>query len=537
MSSRRAALSVMLLITALPAIRSAAQNQLPQQPAAEIPTIRVTSSLVFLDVTVVDKKGRPVVTGLTKDDFTITEDKKPQRIFSFEAPDSHPASKHSADDTPDGSGPATIFVLDLLNSSFEDYAFIRYSVQQYLEAQPNQLDSPAELMVIGNESLELIQGYTRSREDLLFAMKHLPEVLPYKHMIGAFSGDRSVQSIQALQQIALQNHSIPGRKNIIWVGRGGPGMDTVTFGSKTMQRLNDFLDRTTNMLVDARIAVFVIYPGLKPGKVEMSLSTGIANAVLGNDDPFAADINFGTFVNETGGKLFYNRNDVDALIGVSRKLGSEYYTLTYQPHEGDADGRFRRIRVTLRNPDLVAMTKAGYFAPNADASADPLQKTILNLAEAAEATIPFTDLDIKISQVERHPDTHTASFTLLLQSKNINWQPIDDGHSKVRLNLAAASLSGNLEVLASKMEGVTIFARSQDQAALAKEVIPVKLTVRLPYRTRNVRVAIETDDEGRIGAADLDRKAIDAAPATPTPAPETVPRSALDPAQPAPSAN
>lgn len=42
--------------------------------------IKVTSTLVFQDVTVVDKKGRPVVSGLTKDDFTITEDIKPQRF-------------------------------------------------------------------------------------------------------------------------------------------------------------------------------------------------------------------------------------------------------------------------------------------------------------------------------------------------------------------------------------------------------------------------------------------------------------------------
>ena len=56
-----------------------------QQPAGT-PTIKVTSALVFLDVTVLDKKGHLVVSGLTKDDFTITEDKVPQTIVSFEAP-------------------------------------------------------------------------------------------------------------------------------------------------------------------------------------------------------------------------------------------------------------------------------------------------------------------------------------------------------------------------------------------------------------------------------------------------------------------
>jgi hypothetical protein len=107
-----------------------------QQTAPAAPTFRVTSNLVFLDVTVLDKKGRPVVMGLTRDDFTITESGKPQRIFSFDAPD---AGAKTA-----GNAAATILVLDLLNTPFADFAFVRDSVRRYLALQPAQLDSPTE---------------------------------------------------------------------------------------------------------------------------------------------------------------------------------------------------------------------------------------------------------------------------------------------------------------------------------------------------------------------------------------------------------
>ena len=185
MGHRRAVLSfstLLFLIPCSPLFAQGNQQQSNQQQSAPAPTLRVTSSLVFLDVTVLDKKGHPVVTGLNKEDFTITEDKKAQRIFSFEAPDTHTMGTRTSDENSDGKAPVTILVLDLLNSQFEDFAYIRYSVRRFLLAQPQQLTSPAEMLVVGNQSLDMLQSYTRSRADLLYALDHLPPLIPYKHM-------------------------------------------------------------------------------------------------------------------------------------------------------------------------------------------------------------------------------------------------------------------------------------------------------------------------------------------------------------------
>lgn len=135
------------------------------------------------------------------------------------------------DESPNGKAPETILVMDRLNSSFEDFAYIRYEVQQFLEAQPSLLASPTELLVIDNESLEMLQSSTRSRAELLDALKHLPPALPFKMMIRGLGGERFGQSLDALDQIALQNKGIPGRKNVVWVGHGGPGvpLDPVAF--------------------------------------------------------------------------------------------------------------------------------------------------------------------------------------------------------------------------------------------------------------------------------------------------------------------
>ncbi len=498
-----------------------------QQGPSDTPTIQVTSRLVFLDVTVLDKKGRPVVNGLAKDDFTITEDKRPQSIFSFEAPQTHTISALSGDDNPDGKAPVTIFVLDLLNSSFEDFAFIRYSVRKYLAPQPPLLSSPAEMMVIGNRSLELMQGPTRNKADLLYALDHLPPVIPYKWMADSFDGERFNQSLDALQQISLQNKGVPGRKNIVWVGHGSPSFSTGRWTQPMVHEVQQYMHATTNMLVDARITLFVIYPGLKvghfvnlSGRSPVPIDAADAAANIDNDNPFAEDINFGVFVNETGGQLFHNRNDVDAEMGRSQQLGSEYYTLTYQPRGGDENGKFRQIRVTLRDHNLRAVTKTGYYAPDKSAPVDPRWQTKLNLAEAARATVPFAALDLKVSGIVRHPENRTADITLLLQSKGIDWQAIDNGRSSAEITLAAASVTRNQDIVASKVQRLLLSAPTQDPSHLAKLVTHLQITVRVPPKTRSIRVLTETANGGRIGAADLDREAIQAAPALPTPEPQ-----------------
>ena len=517
--------AVMLVVFPTSQCMPQGQSKNQSEPFS-VPTIQVTSRLVFLDVTVLDKEGNPVVKGLSKDDFTITENKKLQRIFSFEAPQVHTMGAAAEDDNPDGEAPVTIFVLDMLNSQFEDFAFIRYSVRKYLEAQPPELSSPAEMMVIGNDSLEVVQGYTRNKEDLLFALDHIPATLPYKMMNGSgnidFLLERFNQSIDALQQIALQSQGVPGRKNVLWVGRGAPNLPpgneplAVFLTPEGLERLRRYVHKTTNMLVDARVSLFVFYPGIKVFSSGISGSQRYANVDFDNGDPFADDVNFGVFVNETGGKLFFN-NDVDAEIKRSQLLGSEYYTLTYQPHDGDADGKFRPVRVILRDRNLKVVTKTGYFAPAKGEQVDPRHQMMVDLSHAARSDVPFTALDVKIAAVVRHPDSRTAELTVVLNGRNLDWQAADDGKSTTKLTLAAASLTRFKDTLSSRVESVTLSRATEDRTPPGQQIARLTVTIPVPRKTRSVRVVVGTEKDGRIGAADLDRKTIDAAPEAPTP--------------------
>jgi VWFA-related protein len=94
----------------------------------QAPTLQVYSREAVVDVSVTDDKGNPVH-GLTRDDFTVLEDKKPQPIRSFqefgsEAPPQPspklPPSVYTNAQPPQTNPALNIVLLDGLNTAPPD---------------------------------------------------------------------------------------------------------------------------------------------------------------------------------------------------------------------------------------------------------------------------------------------------------------------------------------------------------------------------------------------------------------------------------
>ncbi len=510
--------------------------QAPAPTPAPTPqyTVRVQSRIVFLDVTVLDKKNRPVTSGLTQDDFTITEEHKPQRISSFEAPGAHTSSPISPEDSSPGTAPLNEFVLDRLNSTFEQFAYSTLCLRRYLASRPSQLSSPTELMLLDNNSFELVHAYTRDRDELIDALDHISTALPTK-LNGAFFDERIVQSISALREIALRNEGLPGRKNVLWIGTG-ISLNTSSLPD-AYKKLMWFSHDTTNALVDGRISLFVIYPGTSAARLTIAdVFEGEGHHVTGlnPDDPFAGDVGFGAFAYETGGAVLHTNNWLDLSMKSAESYGRDFYTLTYRPPDGPADGRFRRITVTMRDPHLRAMTKVGFYAPDSKAPFSQRQQQLFRISSEVRSAIPFDALEVSVASIVRHSDSGTVELTLHLSPKNLDWQSEQDGKSHAELVLNAVSLGHRRDVLAARFQDLALTANTQDPRRLAATSTLVHMTLRTPRKTETVRVVLETQEHGRAGSVEIPRSAMEAAHDAPTPEPKLIPQPLKAPQQPGP---
>src|SRR3954451_4642611 len=130
------------------------------------PAVRVSARLVLVDAVVTDRAGKRI-TDLKKDDFTVLENGKPQKVlaFSFEVPE--PSSPRPAlppniytnrpeYDMP--KGPLTILLLDGLNTALADQGYARSQMLKYLGTQLQPAQPVAVYTLAG--SLPLFQDFT-----------------------------------------------------------------------------------------------------------------------------------------------------------------------------------------------------------------------------------------------------------------------------------------------------------------------------------------------------------------------------------------
>lgn len=127
--------------------------------------------------------------------------------------------------------------------------------------------------------------------------------------------------------------------------------------------------------------------------------------------------------------------------------------------------------------------------------------------------------------VVRHPDTRTVEFTAALKTNNLNFIPSADGKFTLGIIAAAASLNRSRDILASRMREETLVTSTTDPKLLPEVATRISFADPVPRRTTTLRVAVEDQDRGRVGTAEIDGKLIQNAPQAPTPNPTLHPGS------------
>jgi VWFA-related protein len=512
--------------------------QSPEQPDV----VNITTQLVVLDATVLDKAGHLVTQPLTRDDFLIEENKKPQELYSFEAASEHQAAIASGDAA---KAPLLIFVLDEMDYAYQaahtsswntveqlnEEIYERNELIAYLKEQPETLRETTEVLALTHHGYRILVQPTRERGRVLDRVNKYDPGLgsPYRDLLEEGPDHTGAKaSLQALWSLAIQQRGVPGRKIVIWLGVGGPKMSFSPGRPTDLHHLvpaQRSQQQITNMLIDARITLDVLGPG---GDMVAGYADG-TNAALGYGNfHYESQFGFSGYISATGGQ-WKNGNDVRAEVHDSESHGNVYYTMSYRPANHDFDGEFRRIRVTVKgHSEWTVLTKAGYYALKFGGEQDFEHQVVADLGMATFETMPFSAIGATLMQIERIKGTDSARFTFQLDSEDLLWHV--DSAAKIReadIAMSGAALGTPFakDPLASEAATWKLTVPLSNQKLPAHSTASV--TLKVPAKTKRIRFAVRDLANGHMGTVDLNPKAIASAPEIDAPTPTVQPRAAV----------
>jgi Ca-activated chloride channel homolog len=292
---------------------ASAQQPVAQKPVAEDSDTRIKVDVTRVNVlfTVTDKKGR-FITDLGKDDFLVTENKKPQVIQEFTAETDLPLR--------------IAILIDTSNSIRDRFKFEQEAAVEFINSVIRPKEDRA-MVVSFDTSAELVSDLVDDPEKLAKAIRNL------RPGGGTSLYDAIYFACRDRLQQDQPRHKF--RRAVIIVSDGDDNQSRVT------------RDQALEM---AQKADSVIY----------AISTNISR-IEGDGDKVLRYL-----TTETGGQAFFPFKVQDLaqdFENIANELRRQY-NIFYRPEPLKADGLYHAINVKVTGrKDLVVRARKGYYAP------------------------------------------------------------------------------------------------------------------------------------------------------------------------------
>jgi len=312
-----------------------------------------------LDVVVTDKSGKPV-SGLEQRDFTLLDNKQPQKILSFEAIQ---ASAHAADPPVE-----VVLLVDEVNTGFTNVSVERTQIEKFLVRDGGELARPVSLAFLTDMGVQMTNLSTQDGKALAAELDQNKNGLRTINRSQGFYGasDQIGLSLNALAQLAAYEAPRPGRKLVIWISPGwplltGPREDLTT---KEQQQIFNQVVTMSDTLRRARVTLDSVDPlgtndavGFRTTYYE-EFTKGVKKAgqvQLGN-------LALQVLATQSGGRVLNSSNDVAGEIATCIADSNTFYVLTFDGLPGDGPNEYHALDIKLDKSGLKTLTRTGYYA-------------------------------------------------------------------------------------------------------------------------------------------------------------------------------
>jgi len=276
-------------------------------------------NVVTLLATVHDRDGR-VVKNLTREDFVLQDDGTPQTISYFAA---------------ESDLPLTIGLLVDTSRSQTDVLEPERQASSVFLDQVLREDMDMAFVVQFNTRVELVQGFTSSRQELAAALNRL--------RIPGVAATLLYEAVRQISEILMRPQQ--GRKAFILLSDGVSFRDQTSIGTAI-----EYAQRADTIIYSILFAegIKLYRPGFASRAIAHQHGKGVMQRLA----------------RETGGAYFEvsNNNPIEKVYAEIEDALRNQYSIGYAPQSAAQPGQYHKIKLTTKQPGLMVQTRDGYYS-------------------------------------------------------------------------------------------------------------------------------------------------------------------------------
>jgi VWFA-related protein len=379
----------------------------------------------------------------------------------------------------------------------------------------------AALYLITTE-LRVLHDFTEDAQSLIRALEEQqPKMLAQwsRESVGGVTRgvlrkDRAIYTLEALRAVGRHLSRIPGRKNLVWLTAGFPMaiMEMENGRHAYMHDLKPEMDATAKAVGDADVALYPVSAlGLivAPEKSVALDGRTVAPGVRSTSTPLGPQITNSrqagpihdmmiNMAEQTGGRAFTERNDLDTAIQQAVRDMSATYTLSFQPSHDEWNGSFRQLRVQVARKGLKLRHRPGYVAAP-EGPADTRDANAV-LTEAIDNPLDSTGVGLTVSADE--PGASGHKLHIRVEGRGITLDPVQD-RWKGQLLLSLVPLAVENGVAQPEVEKVSIDLSRERRDEVLKNGTVFDRDVTARDDAGGVRVFVMDVPSRRVGSVNV----------------------------------
>lgn len=532
----------------------------PSPTEDEGDVVKISTTLIQLDVTVTDKNGK-VISDLKPEEIEIYENEDKQQItnFSFvsnvktaELPKPDKKEKTTVSMLPPSGQlkPEQIkrtvaLVVDDLSLSFESTYLVQRALKKFVNEQMQDGDLVA--IIRTGAGIGALQQFTSDKRQLLAAIEKVrwnpagtggvSAFAPLEGGIGnspdipgreedADGADAATElnefresvfatgTLGAVNFIIRGMRDLPGRKSVMLLSDGFTIFSSDANGMRNSSRVLDSLRRLVDLANRSSVVIYTMDArglqvlGLTAADSTSGFSAEQVEQQLSDRRTKFFDSQSGLvyLAKQTGGVSIINNNDLSK--GIERMLDDQsFYLIGYQPDAETFDPakrRFNKISVKVKRPGARVRYRSGFFGVSDDQIKPPTNLTAAQQIQTA-LTSPFAVNDIALRLNTLFANTEQGTFVrslLHVNAKDLKFTDEADGNKKASFDVLAVSFGDNGTVADQISKNYILTVRDEMYRKIIRDgfvyyfTFPVKKAGAYQYR-----VAIRDTETQKVGSA------------------------------------